>query len=308
MHLNGSRPASASWCWNDLPSDKGSNRPMRFRSTSESITNGEITVLAVIECFLSGAIYLVIALYAHTWLHFAIAAAFAPMFLFRTRYSTKLGLGLWKKMWSYVDRIEIPDKGFSADNTFALHKSIVMDISFLLSGIFVRIVATAIGIIRHPRQVILSIPNNWTRQALCTDICSVPELIPGEASDKDAGFRMPSFASLRMEVGNSTTSPYGIVARVFLSSCLIVCYIPSIILRLSFKSTWLCYLPLLFVARFAHIGRGHLKWKLQRIADSELEKFRRKTFFLILPLAVTTACVQFGMAGARLYRKAAWLR
>ena len=64
---------------------------MRFHSTPQSVLDGEITKLAIIECVIAVALYVGIGLYFDTFSHYAVAVAVAPLMLFRTEASSIWG-------------------------------------------------------------------------------------------------------------------------------------------------------------------------------------------------------------------------
>lgn len=61
---------------------------MLMYSTVESVEARRPTWFAIFETFLSVAIYVYIAWHYETYVHFAVAAVFAPLFLLRTKEST----------------------------------------------------------------------------------------------------------------------------------------------------------------------------------------------------------------------------
>jgi hypothetical protein len=268
---------------------------MRLRSTPTSVSRGEITFLAVAECFLSVAIYAFIGWYLETWLHLVVAVSCAPLFLFRTKYSSRLALGWWKKLWQWPDRLK-------KETTQA-----IVVIPLLLMGIIVRAGSTAIGVMKHPKWAVVSIPGNWVRQALVTDILYVPEIIPGESLDKEAGDAIPSFSSLLEGFSDAVNIPeekitHQVLMWTILLCALLFCYIPAIFLRISFKASSFVYLPLVFVAASSRLRKSSLQWKLERITKGELESARRKVSFLVLTLAAGRAGLQQGLVEPGFFR------
>lgn len=63
---------------------------MRLHSTIESATAGEVTLLAIVECFVSVFIYIIIALYFKTFVFYYTATALAPLTLLRTDRSSAM--------------------------------------------------------------------------------------------------------------------------------------------------------------------------------------------------------------------------
>ena len=161
---------------------------MRFHSTPESVLNGEITVLAVIECVASVALYLVLGFYLGTLRYLAWAVVVAPLMLFRTKRSVEWGLDSYSK---YCNAMVSDDPDYY-DARFALWREVYifrfrnplkvwLSIAALgLGGALVRAVSPLYWFLRRPLEALKEAPFNWQRQSLCTDFCFPPEIIPDE--------------------------------------------------------------------------------------------------------------------------------
>jgi hypothetical protein len=256
---------------------------MRIHSTTASIANGEVTLLAVIECILSIIVYVGTALYWNTVLHIAFAVALAPLFLLRTRYSYTLALGLYEKVWTWT----------GGPNSLRKYLFVVV----YIFGVTIRMTATFLSIIRFPRRTISAIPNNWVRQTLCTDMFLVPEIIPGERYSNKVIITLYSLANLARQLPQEFKRD-PIPSLAFSWAILItfvVGYVPAILLRISFKATSIAYFPLIFVARASNTSVSSVKWRLERFTKGELEKYRRRLSGIVLSLLVAKVAFAAGI-------------
>ena len=249
---------------------------MRLHSTDESITKREISVLAIVECLVSTGIYIWIGFYLETFVHLALAVALGPLFLMRTSYSYDAALRIWKALLLKVTEIK--------------YESLVIFLLpfVLMFAVFVRAAVTIGGIIKHPYHSLKNIPDNWIRQAICTDAYYLPEVIPGELKEAD----LPTFKKLTALFidwfKGLRTHPIINLVVLPLPALLIVCgYLPAIAFRISFKATSLFYLPLIWVITSTVNSRTGLKLWLERITKGELERFRRRISGLVLAVVVS---------------------
>lgn len=254
---------------------------MRFRSTPATVIRREVTFLAVIECILSVSIYAAIGVYFNTLTHVAAAVAIAPLFLLRTRYSIRLGIAIWKRLLSKTDDFEVGP----------LLLVIVPPLMFCAVGI--RVLATAVGLVRYPRVTISAIPRNWSRQALCTDFFFTPEVMPGESSLAVDVIKFSYVIEALREIpSDASRDPKEAVwMSAVMSLVLVAGYVPSILFRVSFKATSFVYLPLIWVAGTTVRGVGQLKYRLTRFKEGELEKVRRWAASFVLVLAASKAAL-----------------
>src|SRR5579862_214566 len=155
---------------------------MRAYSTPESAVNGEITKLAIVECFVSIAIYIAIGYYRHTFFHYAWAVAVAPLMLFRTEESSVWGLDVMGRFLAWVE-------GWGE---YALFFSLLLAAP---AGLAVRLLATVYWLLRRPVYTLSEVPRNWIRQSLCTDFHHVPEMLPLEAAKGDES-KVPKYSDL----------------------------------------------------------------------------------------------------------------
>lgn len=246
---------------------------MRFRSTPQSRSRGEVSVLAILECLAAVGIYVAIGFWLGSFAHLAAAISLAPLFLLRTRYSTKIALILWGRA---------EDKGDDLINRYFGYLYIVI---LPLIGLIIRIFSTAYGVIKYPLESLRSIPRNWRRQALATDLFIKPEIVPGE-STAAKGLKFDHLVEILDDLRNgdielSFASLPGIILTVIVA---LIGYIPPIIFRISFKATSLVYIPLLWVTRIGSARFAEPEFTLGRITAGELEKSRRWLSGVILGL------------------------
>lgn len=241
---------------------------MRFHSTSESVARGEISALAILECLISITIYGAIGYYWNTMIHIAVAIACAPLLLLRTRYSYAVAFRWWENYFHWESK--------SGDIATAFY------LFLFIVGIGIRTTATAVGVVRYPRQAITSIPRNWRRQTLCTDLFFVPEIVPGESRSQVTISVREVMEAIHWGWKNEPRFIGG--AGLIFGAIMIgiVAYVPAILFRISFKATSAAYFPLIFVARSTLTSRNSVSWRLERITKGELEKARRRFAAFVL--------------------------
>jgi hypothetical protein len=270
-----------------LPSrvDSTSWFTMRFHSTPESVEKGEITQLAIIECFLSVAIYIGIGIYLRTFRHLAVAVAVAPLTLLRTEVSARWGVRkyeesqvLWGKLFS-----KIP-VGYA-----------VLGLPFwsaviAAAGVVIRVVAALYWTLRKPLDALRDMPQNWLRQSFCTDLFYPPEVVPLETVYGRPGNAF-SFRGL-LTWFREEARPVSILLTVLLSPFLVIGFLPPLFYRISFKATFLAYLPFVWVAHATLQAPESVKLRLERITKGELERTRR----WVSGLVATALAAKFALA------------
>ncbi len=251
---------------------------MRAYSTPESAVNGEITKLAIVECFVAIAIYIAIGYYRHTFFHYAWAVAVAPLMLFRTEQSSLWGLEL---MGRFV--------AWGRDKTWVLFVVLLAPV-----GLIVRLLATVYWLLRRPGYTLSEVPSNWIRQSLCTDFHHAPELLPLEAAKGDAS-KIPTFSDLVDTFRTQESTGWKIVALLVLLPILLVGYIPSLFYRISFKATALVYAPFVWVAHTSLHSALAIKTRLERFTKGEMEKVRRGFSIFVLGIAAVKLGIVLGL-------------
>jgi hypothetical protein len=122
------------------------------------------TMAAIVESIAAVAISFGLAIHFETIVHIAVGACVAPLLLMRSAESEALG-----KRW--FSRIKVG----SSDSAGGTARTLI---KFLSASIAIRVLATA----RYPVRGIRSLPNNWYRVILCTDVVTPLEFVPGSGT------------------------------------------------------------------------------------------------------------------------------
>ena len=249
---------------------------MRIRSTIESYISNEITALAIIECILSVLIYFFISVYFHTYEFYYLAILLAPLSMLRTRRSD---FQLWGS--GYTISLFLTGKRI-------LFKFILL---WIVLAPILRITKLIRDTTRHPIEAIKSMPENWLRQALYTDIYFPPEVLPNEnkyAKQNPLARRMPTFSEVLRNFKNNRPDNKGIKYIAFHYAIILIFllpYVPSVIYRITFKSTSIVYMPLVWTSYVIYGHKEQWPYIPKRIIESKLEKTVRRVsmlFFLAL--------------------------
>src|ERR1022692_3402184 len=142
---------------------------MRFHSTPESALKGEITKLAIIETIAAVGLYAWVGLHFGTFKYFALAVVSAPIMLFRTAASARVGIRLYKRYGRRMTGLILGRRGQARELYAGAYIC-----SLPVVGMFIRIATTFYCAIRHPWRTLLDTPENWLRQSLCVDFLHPP--------------------------------------------------------------------------------------------------------------------------------------
>jgi hypothetical protein len=240
---------------------------MRLHSTVESAYSGQITILAIMECIFSVFIYFAIGVYFHTYLFYYIAILLAPFSLLRTNRSSFHAWG-----GGYTIRLLLSGRRL-------LFKFILF---WSIGAPLIRILTLINDVIKHPVDAIKSMPENWLRQALCTDMYHPPEILPLEnayAKQFPLAKRLPTFSEVVRTFMENTPSQKNdkkfAIARYVMFLFFLMPYIPSIIYRITFKSTSIVYIPLVWASYVIYGHKEPWPYIPKRIIDGKLEKHMR---------------------------------
>ena len=240
-------------------------------STSESAEQGEISALAIVETLVAMSLTIWIAVRYQTVVHVAISGCIAPFLLLRTQASTKLALswfeesGIGDRVFMSAMRLFQRLGGLKEQNSLLKNFRWTLTIpihtpSFLAcvaSLQVARVAATVFAMVSEPTTALRAVAANWRRVALATDVCCSPEVLPGIETNACSGI----LSVLRFRVWMKSTredlnwkKPVSFFrCCVFSPGAFALFYLPSILYRLSLKSTSLLYMPFMFVIR-SHIG------------------------------------------------------
>lgn len=254
--------------------------------------------MALAETLLAVAISAGIAIRYQTLAHVALSACLAPFLLMRSPESVAQGVRWFNRL--------MPRRSSRSGNLIV--------IGWLYTRVFVCSVAVKIAAtVSHPIKGAQSIPANWVRVVLCTDIRTPVELVPGlgparqtlediTKNKRVSGFGfllataivayLPMTAILwvqslvrdgiwhhfltllaSMVVAAQTVAVYGLA-----------CYAVPYLYRLSLKSTALVWLPLVYVVHATFDETVKLSVQLDEIRRSALWKLIRILSWVTLAL------------------------
>ena len=251
---------------------------MRLHSNIESSEAGEVTILAILECIIAVFIYASIGIYFKTYAFYYVAIALAPLSLLRTDRSSFMA---WS--FGYTTRLFLTGRGIIW--------------RFILLWVFVipviRFVTIMQDLSKHPIEVIKSMPSNWRRQALCTDIFFPPEMFPQEnkyVNTNPFGMHLPTFNNLVKSFFKFTKgtpgSFSGRIISFLLFSIFLFPYLLSYIYRITFKSTSIVYLPFVWTASIKLNFTEEWPYPVKRILDSKFEETARSISKIVLISAI----------------------
>lgn len=235
---------------------------MRLHSSPASASKSEVSVLAIAETIAaSGLAVYVTAISGHTWIFFV--CVFSPLSLLRTRHSTALSLGLFRRF----QQVLMPSWATTLLPTTAA------------AAVSIRVVSILVSLARHPIRTLSAAPRNWVRVCFCVDMTHPPEIVPGietstivtpyrfsnvmnvlRQTAPTTGQHLPlirlasTIASIRSHQGHfklrSLQSPRGWrlpCCALLFAACLGIIYGPALLYRLSIKMMTVVYIPLLLV-------------------------------------------------------------
>lgn len=224
--------------------EKAQMRKRRFvwSSTVSSTDEGVVSILAAIELLAMVALSLWIVAYYETWTHVMIGAAFAPLLLLRTDDSTRYGL-VWFIRW--VDETDDYLLEKWGDNSIFGNVAIV-----LIAAPVARIGATVLAAVKNPRRSLASIPTNWWRAAMCTDLMHPPELVPGIENYNKTPTWMRNgfiFSESKAAVFNDLKKRKDVGGNIFAMFLIGPLFLLAWALRWTLKATAIIWLPLLWI-------------------------------------------------------------
>ncbi len=148
---------------------------MRWMSDRRSAEDGEISVLAIIETVVAGALAYLFYRWTNELWHIGVAACLAPLLLLRTSRITRVSLRIADTVYRFSSENEgegaIPSWGRGVLNW-------LLTVSIPLVIVLIKFASTLFCFIAHPLESVREIPRNWQRVVLCTDLGAIPELIP----------------------------------------------------------------------------------------------------------------------------------
>lgn len=290
---------------------------MLTHSTVESVEARQPTWLAIFETVISILIYALIAWKYQTYVHFVVAAIFAPLFLLRTKESTE-----WLHLRYFESYLAI-GKLFddmarrihgSRENFFRSFLDFLIVILFivplrfftiLMAGFFLRFLSLVLSSLVRPLVSLKSIPGNLFEQMFCVDVAFLPEFMPGEnlRSKKTSHPAFQMFGIILKGIWKSFNNRsfvvvvFGLLVAVFITFLpIFLMYGVSLFYRIGFKSTSILYFPIVWVSSVGlNDGRPAYE-RLSRFKDGEWEKLRRWASGAAAPIVALKIVVMFGFA------------
>lgn len=240
-----------------------------WKSTPFSVESGTVSVLAMFETVLAISLFLYIGFASGYWYHLIVSASLAPLLLLRSELSTNIGIekfrSLDKEEYSYRNR----GGRYLSGVSLALWS--------LLALFAIRIYATLQSIRIIGVRIVTNIPRNWRRVALCMDFAHHPEAVAGievysATHPSESRLKEITITSLirRYKTGNEG-KPLNIkIFRTMVYSWVFLClFIPSIILRLSLKTSTIAYLPFIYFSREIGLSQGDAYVRFKRVVEAK---------------------------------------
>ena len=243
---------------------------MVWISSEESLKNKEVSFLAIIEIILAIGIYWGVAVYFDIYWHIISSILITPLLLLRSKESNKMALQKFSNIINRRDRTIYDKKTFKNGLQvrgkvvailllfmFLLFFSIFNNtLSFLhillltmISGfgeiyfpIFYAVNCKIFAILSNFKDGYNNFSNNWFINNFVIDNKQVPELILG--IEKEPLLKNYQISSIFKQLKIATFFDKFFIVPIFL-----VMYSSTFFYRLSIKSTFWFYIPLLFIIK-----------------------------------------------------------
>jgi hypothetical protein len=278
-------------------------------SSLQSVSNFEISRLAIFECAFVLLLHVALGLYFRTYLFFAVSIVLTPVTVLRTKVSVRWALAWYQRAWAWRDRSfdyfapwyirpgeRVPTirKGerlrFLAKVTWG-----VLSVGIVaLIGVALRTIGPPIWAVRKFFSTLLTMPKNFYQQCLCIDVRTPLEIVPGEAAMPT---RVPGLEHLWRNFHASMSNPIIWRTGPFCLALLITLVaLSSALYRLAVKSTLVAYLPVVLIVAQTVNRPLTLRRRLVAITSGAFEKNARKLAKLFLsPVAITLAGIRVGV-------------
>ena len=265
---------------------------MRLFSNIESAEKGEFSALAALETALAVAISIGIFHYTGSLLHIVISVLITPFLLLRTQRSTEAGLRWFDKLFTLAFELEGRllgrDPGTVAD---AIRVIFLRTPSMIGISIGVRIAATFWAFVQEPLESIRAIPQNWWRIAFATDFAHPPEIMPGvELHVKLESADPNDYYLFSGAISEFYGQELSVSERSFGTLIIVSLFLPSILYRLSLKSTSVLYLPFIWIIHAPRESENQRKLLIRELVESHLERVKRiYAWFVLFVLTLAPA-------------------
>jgi hypothetical protein len=288
---------------------------MRLMSTHESIEKEELSALALVETVIAISIGVAVCILIRSIRPISIAAVLAPFLLLRTTDSVENGL-LWTRrvgvkivnvMHLIVDRLDVLDSRgghlynivmIVADYIASFFLLLIFITSLVITATCIKIFVTVIHLVSHPIRAMSVIPANWRKITLCTDVGTLPEVVPGvEGASRSGPFAYLRISNMMRVLGSINEDPFTTKTNLWLFSLalLAILYVVATAYRFSLKATALIWTPLLWIVgpmsqamdlpTFLHNVTTLTLYKLARIYSLFVLGLLSVKFFLLLSLS-----------------------
>jgi hypothetical protein len=214
-------------------------------SSSESVGQGRISALAVVETIAASGLSFWLAWKQHSVEHIVIASALAPFLLLRTHRSTKYTLFILERL-EHISMRHIPDDVVGI---------IVVIVNFFFIP-FIKILATLRSLFSHLPEHILAISYNFYKYVFTVNLLQSPQAVP----EADQIYDLHQYPTLLPEFNNAYDVPKYLLhmateetlfGKIIGMLAMVVTLSPIILLsfsfRLAIKSTAILWLPLLWL-------------------------------------------------------------
>jgi len=241
---------------------------MRWLSTPESVRKEEISLFAILETIVAMAVAVFIAFKTGTLKYMAVSACFVPFLLLRTEQSTKIAMRLGLHLYhifsvvsEYIEELPVNILKRVYERTI-IHKvggfflEIIVCIYFMISGsaliiimglafFCIRTISVLFTFIWHPLITFDSIPGNWRRIILYTDMKYPPEVLPDiEGENVPEELKNFKFSTIISHSFDASDWVEKIIEQSIFGFGILSWFIPALSYRLSLKSTALIWSPL----------------------------------------------------------------
>ena len=311
---------------------------VRF-STPHSIKSEQVSILAVVETLIAIALSIYLYVSYESILHIAFAALLAPFLLLRTKRSTEQALALVEITSSRLERFAydiIPEVNTTSRMVgwivfaFVLVVVIALWIANIATIFLIKFGVVSYNLITNFVDSLSSIPDNWRRVVLYTDICSYPEIVPGIEDYKSTSRSIRDLRAsqafqdiysetflpieLKRKIANSSASspltkyqepevidkPFAAESILRLWSILMaLCiYVPAVIYRFSLKSTSLIWCPLFWAFRPIRLGDDAADFAHAICVKTKYKLSRLFSLCIIILIFAKVLAMAFGILAA----------
>ena len=144
-------------------------------------------------------------------------------------------------------------------------------LSTSVAAVCIRSSAVLMAVYKHPATSLSSIPKNWIRSVLCTDVHCLPEIIPKyNLQGSDSLCRIPILGAAMWE--SLRHGPRGIMFFVNAMLYFITIIVASFLYRWTMKSTAIVYTPLLWLVWSTFRKMPDIAAGLRRLRGGDLTK------------------------------------